>query len=62
MWGQVYAEGDKYSRKKAVDGLERILPDDKTGAHEGARAAVRHDAARTSSTQLIAELFKGVPT
>ena len=27
MWGQVYADGDKYARQKAVDGLERILPD-----------------------------------
>jgi hypothetical protein len=26
MWGQVYMAGDKYSRQKAVNGLERILP------------------------------------
>lgn len=26
MWGQVYADGDKYSREKAVAGLLRVLP------------------------------------
>ena len=30
MWGQVYAKGDKYSRQKAVAGLDKILPTDKT--------------------------------
>ena len=29
MWGQVYCAGDKYSRQKAVDGLDRILPEEK---------------------------------
>ncbi len=28
MWGQVYLAGDEYSRQKAVEGLERILPED----------------------------------
>ncbi len=30
MWGQVYLAGDKYSRGKAVAGLEQLLPKEKT--------------------------------
>ena len=45
MWGQVYADGDKYSRQKAVDRRwTRSSPTSKTGAHEGAGAAGRHHA------------------
>ncbi len=28
MWGQVYAEGDKYSKPKAVDGIYALLSSD----------------------------------
>ncbi len=44
LWGQVYAEGDKYSRQKAVAGLNRILPQGQAGPDEGGGAAVRHHA------------------
>ncbi len=30
QWGQIYAEGDKYAKEKAVKGLERMLPNEKT--------------------------------
>jgi len=58
LWGQVYAEGDKYSRKKAVDGLDRILPDDKTERMK-AVAPLYGSMPRAEFEALIAELFKG---
>ena len=58
MWGQVYAAGDKYSRKKAVEGLERILPADKA-ARMKALAPLGDTMARQDYEALIAELVKG---
>ena len=58
MWGQVYAAGDKYSRKKAVDGLDRILPDDKA-ARMKAVAPLVGTMPKDEFEALIAELFKG---
>jgi hypothetical protein len=58
LWGQVYAEGDKYSRKKAVDGLDRILPEEKT-ARMKALAPLVGTLPKDELNQLIAELFKG---
>jgi len=58
MWGQVYAAGDKYSRQKAVDGLERILPKDQT-ARLKALAPLIGTMPKDELNQLIAELFKG---
>jgi len=58
MWGQVYMGGDKYSRKKAVDGLERILPEDKT-ARMKAVATLYDTMPKAEFDALIAELFKG---
>ena len=58
MWGQVYAAGDKYSRTKAVDGLDRILPDDKT-ARMRAVAPLVDTMPKAELDQLIAELFQG---
>ena len=59
MWGQAYLAGDKYARQKAVAGLEKILPSQKEARMKALAPLVRDDAARRSSTQLIAELFKG---
>jgi len=58
MWGQVYAEGDKYSRQKAVDGLDRILPTDKA-ARMKTVASLRVTMPRQEFEALTAELFKG---
>ena len=58
LWGQIYAEGDKYSRKKTVDGLDRILPDDKT-ARMKAVAPLVGTMPKDEFEALIAELFKG---
>ena len=58
MWGQVYMGGDKYSRQKAVDGLERILPEDKT-ARMKAVAPLYQTMPKDEFEALIAELFKG---
>jgi tetratricopeptide (TPR) repeat protein len=58
MWGQVYAAGDKYSRQKAVDGLERILPENKT-ARMKAAAPLYETMPKDEFEALIAELFKG---
>ena len=58
MWGQVYAAGDKYSRQKAVDGLDRILPEDKQ-ARMKAVAPLYGTMPKADFEALIAELFKG---
>jgi hypothetical protein len=58
MWGQVYAGGDKYSRQKAVDGLDRILPTDKA-ARMKAVAPLQSTMSGKDFEALIAELFKG---
>ena len=57
MWGQVYAAGDKYSRQKAVDGLDRILPKEKE-ARMKALAPLVGTMPEDELDQLIAELFK----
>ncbi|HJW75658.1 MAG TPA: hypothetical protein VJ787_08320 [Thermoleophilia bacterium] len=58
LWGQVYVEGDKYSREKAVSGLDRILPKDKT-ARMKAVAPLYATMPKDDFEALIAELFKG---
>ena len=58
LWGQVYVAGDKYSRQKAVDGLDRILPTDKT-ARMKALAPLVGTMPKADFEALIAELFKG---
>ena len=58
MWGQVYAGGDKYSRQKAVDGLDRILPKDKA-ARMKAVAPLQSTMSEKDFEALIAELFQG---
>jgi hypothetical protein len=58
MWGQVYMAGDKYSRQKAVVGLERILPKDKT-ARMKAVAPLYDTMPKADFEALVTELFKG---
>lgn len=58
MWGQVYAAGDKYARKKAVEGLVRILPKDKAARMKSV-APLFDTMPKAEFEALIAELFKG---
>jgi len=58
LWGQVYAGGDKYSRQKAIAGLDSILPTDKA-ARMKAVAPLYQTMPKAEFDQLIAELFKG---
>jgi hypothetical protein len=58
MWGQVYVDGDKYSRNKALDGLKRILPEDKR-ARMKALAPLIDTMSKTELDKVTAELFKG---
>jgi hypothetical protein len=60
MWGQVYSAGDKYSHEKAVAGLERILPKDKT-ARMKALAPLVQTMAPADLRALVADLFAGYP-
>ena len=57
LWGQVYVARDKYSRQKAVDGLDRILPTDKA-ARLKTVAPLRDTMPRQKFEALTAELFK----
>lgn len=57
LWGQVYAQGDKYSRRKAVAGLDRILPSDKQ-ARMKAVAPLYDTMPDAAFEALIGELFK----
>jgi tetratricopeptide (TPR) repeat protein len=58
MWGQVYSAGDKYSRQKAVNGLNTLLPKGKT-ARMKALAPLYGTMPRADFNALIAELFQG---
>ena len=42
MWAQVYGQGDKYSREKAVTALERLLPTGPQTAREQLTSAQAH--------------------
>ena len=57
MWGQIYTDGDKYVRQKAVDGLNRILPIDKE-ARMKALAPLVETMPKARLDRLIEELFK----
>ncbi len=50
--------GDKYARQKAIDGLERILPNEKE-ARMKALAPLYDTMPKAEFDALIAELFKG---
>jgi len=57
MWGQVYADGDEYSRQKAVDGLDRILPQEKE-ARMKALAPLADVMPKARLDALVEELFR----
>jgi hypothetical protein len=58
MWAQVYGQGDKYSREKAVAALDQLLPRDKT-ARMKAVAALRDLMTPAEFNDFIADIFKG---
>ena len=58
MWAQVYGQGDKYSRQKAVSALDALLPKDKQ-ARMQAVARLAPVLTRAALNSLVAELFKG---
>jgi hypothetical protein len=60
MWGQAYLAGDKYTRQRAVGGLNQILPTEK-GARMKAVAPLYSTMPKAEFDSLIAELFKGYP-
>jgi len=57
MWGQVYADGDELARQKAVDGLNRILPEEKV-ARMKAAAPLYQTMSKEAADALVAELFR----
>ena len=57
MWGQAYLAGDKYARQKAVEGLEKILPEEKE-ARMKAVAPLYDTMPKADFDALVAELFK----
>jgi tetratricopeptide (TPR) repeat protein len=57
MWGQAYLAGDKYARRKAVDGLEGILPKEKE-ARMKAVAPLYETMPKADFDGLVAELFE----
>jgi hypothetical protein len=58
MWGQAYLAGDRYARRKAVKGLEALLPEDKE-ARMKAVAPLYETMPKAEFETLIAELFQG---
>jgi hypothetical protein len=57
LWGQVYEDGDRYMRQKAVDALDRILPTDKESRMK-ALAPLVGTMPKADLDSLIAQLFK----
>ena len=58
LWTQVYCQGDKYAREKAVTALNRLLPTDKV-AREKAVARLEPSVPHALFTQFVADLFQG---
>jgi hypothetical protein len=58
MWAQVYGQGDKYSRQKAVAALDTLLPKDKT-ARMKAVAKLRDLMPSAAFDQFVADVFVG---
>jgi hypothetical protein len=58
MWAQVYGQGDKYSRQKAVAALDGLLPKDKT-ARLKVVAGLKDFMPPSVFDQFIADVFKG---
>jgi len=58
LWTQVYCQGDKYSRQKAVTALDGLLPAGKV-ARERAVARLEPTVPRSLFAQFVADLFQG---
>ena len=58
LWTQVYCQGDKYARAKAVIALNRLLPTAKV-ARERAVAQLEPTVPRALFAQFVADLFQG---
>ena len=58
MWGQIYAQGDKYARAKAVAGLEAILPSEEQ-ARIKALAPLYRAMPRKDFDALVEDLVAG---
>jgi tetratricopeptide (TPR) repeat protein len=58
MWGQAYLAGDKYSQQRAVDELDKILPEEK-GSRMKALAPLYGTMPEAEFNALVAELFQG---
>ncbi len=58
MWAQVYGQGDKYSRKKAITAFNTLLPKDKA-ARMKAVAGLKGLMSAADFQQFIADIFKG---
>lgn len=57
MWAQVYADGDKYSREKAVAALDELLPEGKEERVE-AVAPLAETMPEATFEELLAALFE----
>ena len=57
LWTQVYAQGDKYAREKAVAALDKLLPRDKV-ARQRAVAGLKDLVPPAQFDQFVAELFQ----
>jgi hypothetical protein len=58
LWTQVYCQGDKYARQKAVTALDGLLPTGKV-AREKAVARLEPTVPRSLFAQFVADLFQG---
>jgi hypothetical protein len=56
LWTQVYAQGDKYARQKAVAALDKLLPADKI-AREKAVASLKDLIPPALFDQFVADVF-----
>jgi hypothetical protein len=58
MWGQAFMGGDKYVQQRAVNELDKLLPEEK-GARMKALAPLYGTMPKDEFDALIAEVFKG---
>jgi hypothetical protein len=58
LWAQVYGQGDKYARQKAIAALDTLLPKDKV-AREKAVAGLKDLVPAAMFDQFVADVFKG---
>jgi len=57
LWTQVYAQGDKYAREKAIAALDKLLPRDKV-ARQKAVAGLKDLMPPARFDQFVADLFQ----